>query len=412
MLKPRTELDTYLNKKFNDIAFDSKKQNDIFVALLNKHNIPMDLSADIIMQRRGVAEYDDFILFCILAEINGNIVDKYFTRLEIERYSNAKLEVEEIKFPYVFENVVQITPDQWITKTTAKELMLLKDSGIIRYNQNTQRAMTKRVRNGVAVFKISINKKQVGEIGKSMRKKQYIPDTITLNLPSEADFMFEDGQLIINYTENLDITDGYHRLQAIASEMNADDDFDYPMELRITNFAESKAQHFIFQMDQKTKMKKVDSESMNQDNPANIIVDRLNNDPACDLFGKITRTNSVISAAELSKYIDSVYGTRKMSNDRMFIAKATKDIRFKLNYLLQENPELYDSEWDEGRILSAVLAFKDSAENDVAEMLDLYKEYYSKICSISKDTAGAKWIRSASPYFIGKIRSKMDEMEA
>lgn len=41
------------------------------------------------------------------------------------------------------------------------------------------------------------------------------------------------------------------------------------MEIRIVSFTEEKAKQFIYQKEQKTKMKQIDSAAMNQYSPAN-----------------------------------------------------------------------------------------------------------------------------------------------
>ncbi len=43
------------------------------------------------------------------------------------------------------------------------------------------------------------------------------------------------------------------------------------MEIRIVSFTEEKAKQFIYQKDQKTKMKQIDSAAMNQYSPANTV---------------------------------------------------------------------------------------------------------------------------------------------
>ena len=103
----------------------------------------------------------------------------------------------------------------------------------------------------------------------------YIPDDITLNMPEEGSkFRYENGKLTISELPGgkFDITDGYHRYLAMCAIYNIDKSFDYPMELRITNFDLATCQQMIFQKDQKTQMKKEDSATFNQYDVGNQIV--------------------------------------------------------------------------------------------------------------------------------------------
>jgi hypothetical protein len=79
------------------------------------------------------------------------------------------------------------------------------------------------------------------------------------------------------------------------------------MELRIVNFTEDKAKQFIWQEDQKTQMRKIDSKSMNMNSSANIVVTRLNENVRCNLKGLISRNEGTIPFGELAELVDYFY---------------------------------------------------------------------------------------------------------
>ena len=98
----------------------------------------------------------------------------------------------------------------------------------------------------------------------------------------------------------MDILDGYHRYISMSEIVREDPTFDYPMMIQIVSFSEEKARQFIFQEDQKTQMKKVDSAAMNQYNPANTAVAKLNTDPNSNLRGEIVKTTGKIDPSFLA----------------------------------------------------------------------------------------------------------------
>ena len=146
----------------------------------------------------------------------------------------------------------------------------------MNYNERTQRVVKKIITPNGEHYQISLNAHALKKIEKSFDEKRYIPNTITLNIPDIDEnvkhYDRETNTLIISTLKEFDIIDGYHRFVAIQRICAVDDKFDLPMELRITCFSENKARQFIWQEDQKTKMSRVDSESFNRYNTANIIV--------------------------------------------------------------------------------------------------------------------------------------------
>ena len=105
----------------------------------------------------------------------------------------------------------------------------------------------------------------------------------------------------------MDILDGYHRYIAISQVVREYPEWDYQMELRITTFTEEKAKQFIYQNDQKTQMRRINSESMNQYSPSNIVVEKLNTNPSSNIRGQISRNNGNIDFSFLSAVIHTCY---------------------------------------------------------------------------------------------------------
>ena len=88
-----------------------------------------------------------------------------------------------------------------------------------------------------------MNNKAVSEIAYAYEHNEFIPNTLTFNIPMETNFDFyydEDScTLIINSLPYFDISDGYHRYVAMCRERDVNPSFNIPWELRIINFSDS-----------------------------------------------------------------------------------------------------------------------------------------------------------------------------
>ena len=259
------------------------------------------------------SDWDLFVVFdTIMSQIpTKNKLTTYFTETEINEYSSAKYKKpKKTGFPLKFK-MIAIADDQWIGRRTARELVLIRNPCVIRYNKNIQRTMKRGYRGRTEEYRITENKKSIREIKNSMQAGTFISNTITLNIPDdvESEFKYDEDSMILTITKakSLDIIDGFHRLVALEQAANMDKKWDYPMELRISNYSEGKGQRFVYQEDQKTKMRKIDSDSFNVEDEAVKCVSRLNEDPACNLSGQINRNEGLISLAEMAAIVQKLH---------------------------------------------------------------------------------------------------------
>lgn len=392
MKKPRTELIKAIIAKRKDIAIKKGLRDKIYDELLSKYNIPINVSFDIIATNNDLSSYSDFVLFCILSEIDSDTVNDFYTDEEIKFYKKSKFEQEDkVEFPIIFGDMTEIGDDQWGGKITAKYLVKLSHNRLINYNENTQRTLRKIVKGNVVTYEISLNKKNVNGIRNSMKNGTYIPTTITLNIPENSNFYYsqQNHKLIIESLDHFDILDGYHRFVAMSQLCNEDPGFDYNMELRVVNFPESKAQHFIFQENQKSQMKKIDADSMNINRAANIVAKRLNDDPLCYAKGMIDRNDAIIPVGVFTHFIDYYYFKKiKKSNERSEIVRITKEVREKLNYLYESRPELFDKEFSNRAVTIMIFLFANEnidihdIPTKFDELMDTTKDKESEFSSV------------------------------
>lgn len=351
-----------LNNRILLLISHLSERQQLYETLEERYQMPISLTSDICAGREPISEQNDFVGFCLLSVLSPKEITKYFTDEEIKLFSVEKFDKHEFELPLVFNNMVQITPDQWIGKITAKELMALKDAQIIKYNENTQRTMKRIVRGESRYYKIALNEKSVEEIKDALKNGIYISDDITLNMPQETtEFSYYKGNITISELDKLDIIDGYHRYIAISRAMIENEDFDYPMELRLVNFSEEKAKQLIYQKDQKTRMRQVDSAALNQYNPANIVVSQLNADPSSNLQGMIGRNSGNINQADLSAFINAFYFPTGKAT-RKDILSVEKELQGKFNAYISSNLNLVDHVFTTKEIAVIIYCFKNVAD--------------------------------------------------
>ena len=371
MLKPRMQLESYLDNKLAAIGLNKQETKDAVTSINKRHNISEVRLTNILSRRASLAETTEFELFCFLQYVRESHVSEYFTQSEIDNWADYKIE-EEIEdiFPITI-NCYPVTDDQYIGGTDTNFFMKLREHQLINYNAAAQRTMQKMVRGDFEYYKISLNRSAVNQIKKSFEDNTFIANTITLNMPiKETSKWYYDEkakQLVINEIEAFDISDGYHRYVAMCAVKDMYPDWNYPMEIRIVSFDNDRVRNFIFQEDQKTKMKKVDSDSMNMNSNANITVDRINQDSRFDLKGEIGRNGGLISFGELASLIDYFYFKGKKLDKPAGLVRSNVQRQFveKFNELVESNEALFAKQFNFKDLCVIVYGFVNEIETSV-----------------------------------------------
>ena len=386
MLKEKDNLCLKLSKQCEKIIFNKEATENIVKYLNDTFNIPTGLSMDLIAGRINLVDCSEYILFTLSNAIDinlkQNIVNNYFTELEIKEYSSTKYKTETIKFPIIIP-CEQVSTDQWIGVADVNFFIKLRKAQMINYNVNAQRTMRKKIRGESIIYQIALNTGAIKAISNLMKRKLYIPNTITLNIADDIDAKYyydkDKRELVIEKLNHFDISDGYHRYISMCQLKDADPDFNIPMELRLIAFDDNKVRQFIYQEDQKTKMRKIDSESMNMDAPANIIVERINNDPMFNLRGKINRNNGNINQGDFAEVIKYFYlsGKNITSSSNREIISIQKDIVEKMNYLTESNLEYLDKVFNKKELAILGRCFTKEYET-IKEMVDEIEYMFSK----------------------------------
>ena len=369
MIVKRKELRDWLEAKLNTVieSYPSDLQK-ISNEIRRKHNIPDSVIMPYLTLRRPLDEANEFILFVILENTMEEALEDYFSEAQIREYTNFQFEKQRIKFPLEYD-MVQISDDQWIGSISSHDLAKLSEAQLINYNENTQRPL-RRIANGdQTYYKIWINKTAVRKIVDLMKRDMFIPNTLTFNIPEGTKLYYNNGKLVIEELDHFDIIDGYHRYLALCKILANDPNFDYTFELRIVRFSTDDAERFIWQEDQKNRIRKVDLDAIDVDDPSNKIVKALNRNIENPYQGKITRNGGIINATLLAKAIKLIYFNNKRGKDDY-----ANEVKIRENLLINLSNAYFilsdKKEWSSNFILCFVYAAKNELNVEVAIQME------------------------------------------
>lgn len=357
-----------------------KETRKALQVIIDQHNIESSDIFNYLTLREDLEVAPTEILFIILEQIDENSLQKYFDIVEINKFKSLKMPIKEkFHLPYII-GMQQVNFDQWIGAIKVSILNELGDANMLRYNENTQRPM-QFVHNGtVEYYRPYTNKNALKKIEEAFLENRYIPNTITLNMPEDSVFQYDpDAQeLNIKHIDHFDILDGYHRYRTISKIHNENPSWDYPMELRIVSFQESKAKQFIYQEDQKTKMSKVASNAMNSAAEQNKIVAQLNEDSGFVLNGLINMNNGIINAGELAAIIGKCWYTKQYTSV-IETAKMNAEIRKKLKKgitkVIETDEDRLTTKWDRQFLFAVVKCIKENVDLSlVNELSERFKQ--------------------------------------
>ena len=383
MIKSKDEFISYMGKRLDLYALNKDAVEKMQKYMMDKYNFRLGEAADLITQKSPLTTENVYVCFCVadaLAQIDNRVkLEDWFTDKEISTFSSETIQRDKFKFPITIP-AVQITDDQWIGTCDCDFLMKLREAQKIYYNTNTQRTLQRIVKNGQESYRIMLNRTAVQEIKTAYDNETYIPDTISLNMPDDTEFWYnaEKREIVIESLDHFDIIDGFHRYTAMCMEKDANPDFNYPMELRIVQYDEIKAKQFIWQQDQKTKMKKLDSESLNVSAPENIVAEKLNRNPMFNLHGELNRNGGKIALQDFVNVVRFLYfkGVKK-EDERKLINAVTNDLFNKLNYVSDNDDKIFSEALS--RTDTIVLVTSCYVNDDPSKIKDGYLRAKDKI---------------------------------
>ena len=358
--KSREELNEYAEKVFrtHKEVKNRKLRRNLFDEIENHFGINSATIDSMITFKRDIKEFTNFEIFAVMWFLDRDNLDKFFTQTEIDDFSHEKIVEEKIEFPLIFKNAIKITDNQFMISTDLQELMRYRRARMLNYDANEQRAL-RRVKFGkTEIYKPFVNNVSVGQIKDKILAGDYVPDPLTFNMGDDAEYSFDDGTLVVSYITKgmFNLDDGYHRYLAMSQINDDDPKFNYPVVIQIVAFSNSKAVQFIYQQDQKNRMKKIVSDTYDLNAVPNLIVNRVNEDPGFALNGMIGRNHALINSAVLAKLVAYFYHTKSIKkSDVKEINRIKTELVNKFNIIAANDRFL--GAYDEPTLFAALYIF-------------------------------------------------------
>ena len=258
---------------------------------------------------------------------------------------------------YVFRNVSQIGEREYQVIIDGQELAEMWRDGVITYNPEIQRGTkVKRGKDNSEVEVAVYSKANVKKIYTSMMSGQYFTDMITLNVLENGNEKIElDDEGNLNVNGEINISDGQHRIRALATILESNDKGNTAIDLtelkfpiKITHYDVQTAQQQFHQFSQGLKISSSRAEYFNQTGLANIIVRELMKNS--DLAGRVEVVRNsipkkderhIVTFATMVNAIDLVYKDLETRVQAMELAKYLSEFFDELINLI---PELHNYE--------------------------------------------------------------------
>lgn len=348
MLQDKSILISKLNHHFSKKTNDTQYRAEFALYMEDTFDVPSGMVIDLMNKRFRLEDQTKEMLFWLAATYDHlqpnkpSLVQEFFSADEQQYGFHSTMEKNEVTLPIRLK-MFQVGSDSWIGSISTRLLVDFQLAGLINYNESTQRLLGRVFKEKEEIYSLRLNNESVVQIQDSLHRRSFIPNTITLNMiPDTTEWEYDANkyELIIKKLACFDIIDGFHRLTAIMRETNANPQFVYPMELRIVSFEEQKARLFIYQEDRKNPMQKTVSETFNSVNPANRVIERVNEDMNCAYAGCIgMEQDKLIKSNQLLPIITYLWFKDKRKTDNRMILEASNEVVSYLNAFTSTYPE-------------------------------------------------------------------------
>lgn len=350
----RQELIKTLRRFCDKVALNRKQMLSVAEFCHTQYGVPQNEMLDVINDRISFETKTDDFLFFISSGLSKYVpefkIKAHYTDEEIKENENKKYIIQG-NYLVTIPCVPIIPGKQWIGAVDARFFLELDRNQKINYNYEKQRVRQKVVKGDEIYFRTKISMKSVRQISQLMMNGEYVSDYLTLDIPYENtlnDFFYDENkkELVFKNLDSFDITDGYHRLEAMRMCYEKDKEFNYPMGIQITQFSLQKTQQFIYQADQKNKMSITQTNSYNSLRYSNEVCNFLNEDSGCIYNRMIKRSgNKTLDFVALSDIVDYYwFGAgrtegKKKEFGKAEVIQATNEVKGLLNTYASEIPD-------------------------------------------------------------------------
>jgi len=401
--KTREQLETEIKSLVQLFASTvNKKEVELVVEHLNgKHGIKKTSIYSLFNNSNNVGKLtgEELALFgqqlVIKLGIDQNEwMNDWFTereRKEFESYQFVDVQsMDEIDFPIMRHNVVDLGDGYYLTSLTKQELGRLYKYGKLNYNPNVQRGMKKVLRYGLVSEEPIVIQKKVNEIRNLTLKNKLRPSTVILNAKQfsseeESELIFDKDKNTLTITEGtiLDIVDGMHRTLGTYSAYIRDKDIQGSFPIIISNKSDEEIKRYQLDLNKHTPLTKGRANELKEENYASEVINVLKSKG--ELKDRITTSTDTKHSLKGNEFIP--YNTLYTAisnifkiNSRLEARKIAEEINEYLVYLFgifgkHENDEykvLFDADIFEGHLaLMKKMNDKEMKFDELEKIIDI-----------------------------------------
>lgn len=281
-----------------------------------------------------------------LFKLNANLLEYVYDyeQLDIEKYFyddekrlyDKKINRKKTDEDIIFDKFLIVSNDQIVLTMTNKELYekLIKRNKV-NYNPETQRDMTIKETATGEIKEITLVPEALNGIYELIDTKNYISDALTFNV--NVDYYMPpkitNDKIIISKDTILDCIDGFHRLKIINQYTVTHPEWEQTLIINLMMFNTDKAIRYILQEDKKNPLTKEQTVRFDQLDPANFIIDKLNDSSNFYLKNQLAGMKII-----LNKLITDIFSPKRLTGteERLSAAQLSKTIEVNLNELIED----------------------------------------------------------------------------
>jgi hypothetical protein len=326
MIKDRKELEQHLDNTIKNHKHERDVVNSVKDGL-SEYGLLEGETQKIFMGVIPIERLDKNLLTLFSSEIYEITKEpsinpiNYFTPDEIKKaivessYTPVK---EDKSFPIVIDDVIEISPQDYIAKIKMSDIVKLYNNGLIDYDFRAQRN-ARIIKKGIASYRIpNLDKSSVRQIRDKILNGTYFPDLITLNLilgsnddGDELSYNPEKKKLYIK-GGSMHILDGFHRLNGFVGAMLEDKNIELDIPVMIKNYDIDSAAKFYGQINTINVPDEGHVKALKSERYSDLVVRQLMT--KSDLKGRVSQSthindtdNQIVTYSMLSDTIDEVF---------------------------------------------------------------------------------------------------------
>lgn len=341
MLTDRKTLEKNLKITINNYKHD-RNVIDVVQDELNEYGLLEGETQKIFIGRISLEQMNKNLLALftkgLYAATNENLVNPkdYFTPEEIKKAiteSSFTPARNNESFPVIIDNVIELTPQDYLTKINMHDVVKLYNNGLIDYDFRSQRNAKIINKNGVSYQTPNINKNSVEQIKNKILSGTYYADPITLNMilgsngdGDELTYDVKNNKLYLN-GGNLHILDGFHRLNAFVLAVLENPDIKLEIPVIIKNYDIESAAEYFGQINTINTVDPSHLKSLKSERYGDLVAKQLIE--KSDLRGRVSQSKDIRNKdTELTTYL-----TLSDTIDEEFELNSNRDALLLSNYL-------------------------------------------------------------------------------